>query len=236
MSFEAPLRGTLPPVFTTPAEVWAAHLAGHIGEAEAERLDAELRQPVAPRPAPSLRPLRAIGRFAKPRRQRSPDRQRSIERRRRLAATWPAPPAMLAKLTPCEAALCRILADEHHRHGRYELCHNEAAARVGCSRETIKRSMQTLKRFGWITVKHRPIEGRKHRTNIVRITSPEWLMWLTNGPRPRSSDRPTPVGEHLRTPTENQFLHSGAARQIKVQPVRGYLRNKGSSSNGTALS
>jgi Crp-like helix-turn-helix domain len=203
----ASLRGT--PLFASLPELYAAAARGEISEVELERLDAELRQPVAPRLAPSPRPLRQRlpGRFRKPPRQRSPDYRKSVERRRRLAATWPAPPAMLGRLTPCESALCRILVDEHHKQGRCEASHDELAARVGCSRETVKRGLRTLKRFGWITVTHRPVKGQKHRTNIVRIIAPQWLLWVQHGPQPRSGrpPLPTPVGEHFRPATVNQL-------------------------------
>src|SRR5450830_578660 len=51
------------------------------------------------------------GRFSRSRYQQTPDHRRSIERRRTLAATWPMPPAMCGKLTPCQVAYARLVRD-----------------------------------------------------------------------------------------------------------------------------
>ena len=123
-----PSARTSPLALSTPQQVWAAHLAGQLSEAEAAALDAALRPP----PRQVLRQPRPVGRFHRPPRQRSPDRDTSIQRRKRLAATWPMTPSMAAKLTPCEQAYCRILADDFATKGYSDASHAEMAARVGC--------------------------------------------------------------------------------------------------------
>jgi hypothetical protein len=204
----APLRGTIPLTFDTPAAVWAAHLAGRITEADAERLDAALRLPQR-QPEPH-KP--AVGRFQRLPRQRSPDREASMRRRRTLAATWALPPAMAAKLTVSEQAYCRLLADDYAAEGLTNASHSEMAARVGCCVETIKRAQKVLRRLGWITVQIRPRRGLKHLTNVVRIVSPEWITWITNGPRRNV------VGKQKCHATENQLINTATATCVKSVP------------------
>jgi hypothetical protein len=203
----------------TTQEVWSAHLAGRISEADAERLDAELRAP----PRPSTPQPRPVGRFPRMPRQRSPDRAASIERRKTLAATWALPPTMAAKLTPCEQAYCRLLADDFATKGYTDVSHAAMAARVGCCVETIQRAQTTLRALGWVTVEHRPVPGRKHLPNVIRVVSPEWQAWIENGPRrkpdpwkvsmPRLplSGCPLPLIGWQKSPaTANPFLLLGA--------------------------
>jgi hypothetical protein len=114
---------------------------------------------------------------------------------------------MLARLTTCEQALCKILSDAHLRAGFSDMSHDEAASRIGCCKETVKRGLNTLRRFGWIEVRHRPVAGQKHKTNIVRIVAEEWLLWLRHGPRPRSQA----IGAHSWPPTGNHLILKGGA-------------------------
>ncbi|MFC0210214.1 hypothetical protein [Chelativorans intermedius] len=138
------------------------------------------------------------GRFARPRPQRSPDRERSIQRRRTLAATWPMPPAMAGMLTTSQVAYARIVADEVKRNGDCRLTLDEIAARGGMCRKTAKRAQDRLAELRWIDVDHRPVKGRKHLPNVVRVVSSEWATWIKMGPKPR------PIGGHLCPTTENQ--------------------------------
>ena len=170
-------------------EVYKNLLAGTISEADAARLDRELRQP--PKGVASAAP-RAVGRFPRMPYQRSPDRARSIERRKRLAATWAVPPHMAAHLTTSELAFCRLVADDFARHGSFDRCHDEAAARIGTCAKTIQRAQATLARLGWITVEVRPCKGAKHLPSVIRIVSPEWRQWIKNGPTPRPAPAKPP--------------------------------------------
>lgn len=148
------------------------------------------------------------GRFTRPRPQRSPDREKSIHRRRTLAATWPMPPVMAGMLTTSQVAYARIVADEVHRTGRCELTLDEIAARGGMCRKTAKRAQDRLAELEWITVAERPVEGRKHLSNVVRIVSGEWLTWIKMGPKPR------PIGGHSCPTTGNQ-----SSKTFNVEPA-----------------
>lgn len=142
------------------------------------------------------------GRFIRPRPQRSPDREKSIRRRRTLAATWPMPPAMAGMLTTSQVAYARIVADEVGRMGDCRLTLDEIAARGGMCRKTAKRAQDRLSELGWITVTERPVQGRKHLSNIVCVVSSEWAAWITMGPKPlRRIGR---IGGHWSPTTENQ--------------------------------
>jgi hypothetical protein len=156
---------------------------------------------LAARPFANRAVRRFQGRFTRPRPQRSPDRERSIHRRRMLAATWPMPPVMAGMLTTSQVAYARIVADEVHRSGRCELTLDEIAARGGMCRKTAKRAQDRLAELAWITVEERPVEGRKHLSNVVRIVSHEWSTWIKMGPKPRR------IGGHLCPTTGNQSLY-----------------------------
>ena len=84
------------------------------------------------------------GRFTRPRPQRSPDREKSIQRRRTLAATWPMPPAMAGMLTTSQVAYARLVVDQVHRTGKFDLTLDETAARNGTCRKTAKRAQDRL--------------------------------------------------------------------------------------------
>jgi hypothetical protein len=115
------------------------------------------------------------------REQRSPDQLASIARRHTLAACGTLPPHMAAKLTRGEQACGKIVADEQLAHGICALSRNEIAARAGVSRKIAKMFMIRIEKLGWIDVTRRPRSGRKHLTNLSKITSPEWLAWLSHG-------------------------------------------------------
>lgn len=134
--------------------------------------------------------------------QRSPDRERSIRRRRTLAATWPMPPSMAGMLTTSQVAYARIVADEVHRTGACKLTLDAIAARGGMCRKTAKRAQDRLAKLKWITVDHRPVPGRKHLSNVVRIVCAEWSTWIAMGPKPRR------IGGHSCPATENQSSSS----------------------------
>lgn len=153
-------------------------------------------QPARPLVDKAMR--RFQGRFARPRPQRSPDREKSIHRRRTLAATWPMPPVMAGMLTTSQVAYARIVADEVHRNGGCRLTLDEIAARGGMCRKTAKRAQDRLAELEWITVEQRPVPGRKHLSNMVRIVSGEWCTWIKMGPKPR------PIGGHSCPTTVNQ--------------------------------
>lgn len=182
--------------------VWGALAAGLIGEEEAQQIDTALRQRQA---AVALKP-RGLGTITAkigsaksrlalgwPRRRprRMPDREKSRERARILGSVPSAPPQIRAKLTECERAVATIVADEVRDHGYCDLSVGEIAARAGVSCRTVQNFEAEAVRLGIMAREERPQLGRPNLTNILRITSTEWLTWLKRGPaRPmRPSDR-----------------------------------------------
>jgi|GEM_PF-2523093 len=145
------------------------------------------------------------GRFSRSRYQQTPDRRRSIERRRTLAATWPMPPAMCGKLTPCQVAYAKLVRDHVDTGGLCDRTLDELAARAGMCSKTAQRAQNRLAELGWITVEIRERPGLKNLPNVVRIVSPEWLMWISVGPKTRS----TPIGGHQSPATENILYSRG---------------------------
>lgn len=215
---------------STYQQLMAGGLSGHrvrVEDIAARRHDAELIKgyasgTIATQPARQVanRAMRRFhGRFTKPRPQRSPDREKSIQRRRMLAATWPMPPVMAGMLTTSQVAYARIVADEVHRTGRCELTLDEIAARGGMSRKTAKRAQDRLAELQWINVEERPVTGRKHLSNVVRIMSREWVTWMTMGPKPRR------IGGHSCPTTGNQFLYSVPRARVE-RPQAAHERDR----------
>jgi hypothetical protein len=185
----------------------------------------------AARPAVNRAMRRFQGRFTQPRPQRSPDREKSLHRRRTLAATWPMPPVMAGMLTTSQVAYARIVADEVHRTGRCQLTLDEIAARGGMCRKTAKRAQDRLAELEWITVEERPVDGRKHLSNVVRIVSREWTSWIKMGPKPR------PIGGHSCPTTENQsksFYAEPSGKGARGQGIRERWRGRAQPATGGA--
>jgi len=142
---------------------------------------------------------RLEGRFTRRRRpQRSPDKQKSYERRHRLAFSGPMPFHLAARFTVGDMAVMRIVADEHRTNGWCDASMDEIAARAGVCRKTVRRAMRHAQSERLITIEERPVQGRKHLPNIVRIVSREWLAWLARGP---TCNRP--IGGHSVATTDN---------------------------------
>ena len=59
----------------------------------------------------------------------------------------------------------------------------ELTARAGVCHSLAKRTVRLAELDGLITVQRRPLSGRKHLTNIIRIIRAEWLDWLRKGRR-----------------------------------------------------
>jgi hypothetical protein len=161
---------------------------GRIGEIEAEHRISLLQAQRAAltRPANGSRPVRQIKagpvvrRFFAPRRyQRSPDRQKSRETRRKLGARADMPPRICAHYTEGERAVLTIIAAECRRQGYCDLHVDVIAARAGVCRTTVHNARREAGRLFHITWRDRRVPGRKSKTNIIRILSPEWSSWIT---------------------------------------------------------
>ena len=158
--------------------IWSAMASGAISEAEAEGLAAAVearrvaaKASVAPKPPRPPRPL-----------QRRPE---AWERRRRLAASGPLPPALAAKFTVGELAALRIVADECRDHGSCQRTVGEIATRAGVGNTTVQNALREAQRFGLLTVTQRRRPGRPSLPNLVEITSREWRIWISRGPKER---------------------------------------------------
>jgi DNA-binding transcriptional ArsR family regulator len=175
-----PFPGVLPRAHTNVAEI-EAQLRLAIGD---EAFDAI---PDAPgegreRRKAETRPIPRRAAFHAPRcAPRRPERQASIERRRRLAASGPMPPALAAHFTQGELAALRIIGDEARDHGCCTLHIDAIAARAGVSRSTVQRALRIARRLGLIDVRERRRRGLPSLTNVVRIVSAEWRLWLSKG-------------------------------------------------------
>jgi hypothetical protein len=172
------------------SQVWRAYAAGTIDD-RAHELQEMIQSRRGPRSGarslveistPALTRRHTIQRSPE---QRSPDREASIKRRRQNAACGPLPPNLAAGFTMGELAVLKIVADEWLAHGVCDLSQNEIGARAGVSQAVVKRAIKgaELAPNSMIKVERRPRSGRKHLTNIIRITRDEWLVWLRKGHR-----------------------------------------------------
>src|SRR3712207_1005828 len=196
---------------TLARAIWQDHAAGRLADAEAQQLAEAietrrqaLRRPEkgpsalrvaivrgepqstiseAPRPAPGLRRNGSRQLVLRIPRPTTYDRTRSIERRRRLAASGPMPPQLAASFTTGELAVLRIIADEVREHGQCDRTLGEIAARAGVCRATAQNALRHAARLGLLTIEERRRSGRSNLPNVIRITSREWLAWLTRGPK-----------------------------------------------------
>jgi hypothetical protein len=135
------------------------------------------------RAAPNRHERRRTLHLARCRPQRSPDKQKSYERRHRLAFSGPLPPHLAARFTVGQMACLRVVGDEHRAKGCCDLSLDEIAARAGVCRKTGQRAMWAAREQTLIAIEERRPRGRrKHLPNVVRITSAEWLSWLSRGP------------------------------------------------------
>jgi hypothetical protein len=92
---------------------------------------------------------------------------------------------MAARFTVSELAVLRIVGDEVLQHGVCDRSLAELAARAGCCRKLAQRVLRMACRDGLVTIERRPRPGRKNLTNVVRIVSAEWSVWLKRGQRSR---------------------------------------------------
>ena len=159
--------------------IWQAHAAETVTDAEAQGLAEALhtrRSAIREAVAPVGIPLGRVTLFPPKRLQRAPERSVAIERRRRLAFSGPMPPALGSRFTTGQLAVLRIVGDEMARNGACGLCIDAIAARAGVCRRLAEGD-------GLLTIQERRHQGRKNETNVIRIISREWLLWLRRGGR-----------------------------------------------------
>jgi hypothetical protein len=155
-----------------------------------------------------------IGRFPKRCVQRSADKQKSYDRRHELAYSGVMPHHLAARLTVGAMAVMHIVANEYRAQAVCDLELDEIAARAGVCRKTARRAMQVAQDQRLISVRERPMRGRKNLTNLVEVISFEWLKWLR---RPKGDQQVAriepvgrgPIGGHLFAPTDNRLEDDG---------------------------
>lgn len=191
-------------------QLWQAHAAGHVADDDAQSLAERLHRrrnesgvaqgalfPASSSQTPG-KYRNAPTAFSRRLEQKSPDRQESVRRRRRLAASGPMPPALACQFTVGELAVLRIVGDEVHAKGTCDRSLAEIAARAGVCRKLAQLTLRMAARDGLITVQRRPRPGRKNLSNVVRIISAEWLVWLRHrNHRPSVSPFDTTGGRNI---------------------------------------
>lgn len=152
--------------------LWGAVADGQIAETDAEILSGLID---ARRAAPAPRPARRWGT-----RPRSPA---SIERRRRWAASGALPVGLAAQFTIAEQAVLAVVAGEVMKHGRCTLFIGHIAALAGVGETSVRNALRQAKQLGLVAIEIRRVTAWRNEANVVTVTSPEWLVWLTRGGR-----------------------------------------------------
>jgi len=119
----------------------------------------------------------------------SPDRRASIERRRTLAASGPMPPQLASQFTTGELAVLRLVADEVRTKRHCTLTLGELAARAGVGITTARNALHEAAGHGYLTIEERRRDKRPNLSNVVRVVSREWLIWIERGRKNSSADR-----------------------------------------------
>lgn len=166
--------------------MWRACAEQQITEAEAEELSGliEARNAVPPSvPAPRT----SVG--------SRPRSGGSMERRRSRAASGRLPPALAARFTQAEVAVLAVVAETVARTGDCRRCIDQIGALAGVCRSTVKNALREAAAQGLVTVEQRRQSTWRNMTNIVRIVSPEWLVWN------RLARRSPPGGGGVKFPT-----------------------------------
>ena len=120
---------------------------------------------------------------------RSPDRRASIARRRLLAASGPMPPRLASQFTTGELAVLRLVADEVRAKRHCALTMGELAARAGVGITTARNAIHEAAGHGYLTIEERRRDKRPNLSNIVRVISREWLVWIERGRKNSSAGR-----------------------------------------------
>jgi hypothetical protein len=136
--------------------------------------------------------VRASRATPRPCRRRLSDEER-IQRRNRkrmLGGSSALPDTLRRHYTEGERAVLCIVAGEVKRHGQCDLCIDEIADRAGVGRTTVQNAMHEARRLGHVKITERPQLGiARNLTNVVEVTSREWLAWIKRGPSAAQRDR-----------------------------------------------
>jgi hypothetical protein len=101
-----------------------------------------------------------------------------IEHRTKLATSGPMPPDLAKHFTLAELAVMKIVADESSLHGTCRVSKKEIGDRARASETTVHNAIRRAIKLGMLSVKQRPVRGRKNLPNLAMITDPEWALWI----------------------------------------------------------
>jgi hypothetical protein len=169
--------------------LWQGLASGIVSEGEATRLSEAIEarrggfRARAGITGPGERKGRPPASPALPRRYPQRDRSRSLERRRHLASSGPMPPALAARFTTGELAVLKIVSDDVFERAKCDRSIGEIAARAGVGRTTVQNAIRHATQIGLLHVQERRLTGWRNDTNVLTITSTEWLAWLARGRR-----------------------------------------------------
>ena len=131
-------------------------------------------KPAAQLKARSIRASRIISRQP----PRSPDRAKSRERRRKLGGSSALPDTLRHFFTEGQRAVLCIIMMEIKRRGICDWPIDKIAAQAGACRTTAQTTLHEARRLGLVVITERPMRGQKSLTNLIRIISKEWLVWI----------------------------------------------------------
>jgi hypothetical protein len=97
---------------------------------------------------------------------------------RYLAETVSLPPTLASHFTVRQLRVLCIIDDECRVHGTCSLHLDAIAAGAGVCRSTVRNALREARRLGLITLQERRRLCQPSLTNIVRIVSSEWKLWL----------------------------------------------------------
>jgi hypothetical protein len=120
---------------------------------------------------------------------KSPDRRASLERRRLLAASGPMPPQLASQFTTGELAVLRLVADEVRTKRHCTLTLGELSARAGVGITTARNAIHEAAGHGYVTIEERRRDKRPNLSNVVRVVSHEWLVWIERGHKSLNAGR-----------------------------------------------
>jgi hypothetical protein len=147
-----------------------------------------------------------VARRATARRPKRPD---AIQRRRRWAASGWLPPQIAARFTTGELAVLSVIAWEHMRSGLCRLSVGAIAGLAGVSRTTAQNAARASRLLGLAAVTERRRPGRPSLTNVVAITSREWLAWLARRAKPIAFKNANPIRDQYKTREASDPLPDG---------------------------
>ena len=148
---------------------------GGDGAAITKRLQSRLRSKFTPRPC----------------RKRLSDEERTKRRHRKrmLGGSSALPDTMRHYYTEGERAVLCVVAGEVKRHGLCDLSIDEIADRAGVRRTTTQNALHQARHLNHVWITERPQRAAKNLTNLVKITSAEWLTWIKPGTICGAGDR-----------------------------------------------